>query len=155
MKRRRRTWTADQKRIVAAENNWRCGICNNLLNAAFEIDHVIALENGGIDDIGSNAQALCANCHALKSQKERVERIEKAKEQLEKYKFENSKQPIIIQQKTKPEDVILDAENPFANFAFMKFKVKSKQMSVVGGGVSVEKIGSTPRDTHISLSKHG
>lgn len=139
---RRRNWTADQKRIVAAKNNWRCAICDNLLNSAFEIDHITALENGGSDDIVSNGQALCCNCHALKSQKERMERIEKAREQLEKYKLENSTLPIIIQQKTKPEDVVLDAENPFANFAFMKFKVKSKQASGGGGGVSVQKTHS-------------
>ena len=138
---RRRNWTADQKRIVAAKNNWRCAICDNLLNSAFEIDHVIALENGGSDDIQTNAQALCNNCHAIKSQKERMDRVEKAREKIEKYKFENSKQPL-IQPKTKPEDVVLDSENPFARFAFMRFKVKSKETSVVGGGVSVEKIGS-------------
>ena len=138
---RRRNWTADQKRIVAAQNDWRCAICNNLLNAAFEIDHITALENGGTDDIASNAQALCANCHALKTQKERVERIEKAREKMEKYKFENSKQPIIEQKRT-TEEIILDAENPFANFAFMKFKVKSKQASGGGGGVSVQKTHS-------------
>ena len=148
MKRQRRTWTADQKRTVAASGGWRCAICSNLLNAAFEIDHITALENGGSDDIASNAQALCSNCHSIKSQKERMERIEKAREQLEKYKLENSTLPIIIQQKTKPEDVVLDAENPFANFAFMKFvpkvrlQVKSKQASVGGGGVSVQKTHS-------------
>ena len=141
---RRRTWTADQKRIVASRGCWRCAICDNLLNAAFEIDHIIALENGGSDDIQTNAQALCANCHAIKSQKERMDRVEKAREKIETYKFENSKQPIIIQPKLTPEDVVLDAENPFSNFAFMKFRVqvKSKETSVVGGGVSVEKTHS-------------
>ena len=127
MKRQRRTWTADKKRTVAASGGWRCAICSNLLNSAFEIDHITALENGGSDDIASNAQALCSNCHSVKSQKERIERIEKAREQLEKYNFENSKQPPIIEQKRTTEEVILDADNPFARFAFMKFTPLQKR----------------------------
>ena len=37
--------------------------CHLLLDAAYEIDHVVALENGGVDCLDTNAQALCRRCH--------------------------------------------------------------------------------------------
>ena len=117
----KRTWTSDQKRQVAARGSWRCATCLDLLNAAFEIDHVTALENGGLDDIQSNAQALCSNCHALKTQRERVDRILKARKRLQEiHPVENSVEPQI----KRPEDVILDLTNPFAQYAFLPFQVK-------------------------------
>ena len=117
----KRSWTSDQKRQVAARAAWRCAVCDNLLNSSFEVDHVVALENGGEDDILTNAQALCSNCHGLKSQRERVLRIQQARERLKELQ-ENSPEP----KKTvkRPEEVILDPENPFAKYAFLPDTLK-------------------------------
>jgi len=51
---------------VAAGQAWRCAVCRALLPAHFQIDHVLALRNGG-GNRRDNYQALCANCHAAKS----------------------------------------------------------------------------------------
>ena len=112
----KRSWTSDQKRCVAAAQFWRCGICSMLLNSAYEIDHVIALENGGVDDIVTNSMALCSNCHALKTQNERIERIKLARAKLADHT------PIVkvVLPPKRAEDVILDEENPFARFCFLK-----------------------------------
>jgi len=119
-----RTWNSDQKKQVAARNGWRCASCNELLNAAFEIDHIVALENGGCDEIERNAQALCSNCHALKSQSERLLRIEKARLKLTELQKHQQTPPPPPKHRhravaVRPEDVILDTDNPFASFAYM------------------------------------
>jgi len=115
----RRSWTSDQKRQAAAKQEWRCGHCVELLNSAFEVDHVVALENGGEDDILTNAMALCSNCHGKKSQNERVLRIKRARERLstlQEYEpKKKSSQPVFV----RAEDVILDETNPFAKFCFL------------------------------------
>jgi 5-methylcytosine-specific restriction endonuclease McrA len=108
-----RSWTSDQKRQVAARQEWRCGHCVELLNAAFEVDHVVALENGGPDDVATNSMALCSNCHALKTQKERVDRIKLARKRLDKLNKEPVPKPM------RAEDLILDETNPFAKFCFL------------------------------------
>lgn len=89
-----------------------------MLNSAYEVDHVVALENGGVDDIQTNAQAICSNCHGLKTQKERVLRIQKARERLKELQKHSPPEPkkAVARQ---PEDVILDSSNPFARFAFL------------------------------------
>jgi 5-methylcytosine-specific restriction endonuclease McrA len=81
------------------------------------VDHIVALENGGEDDIQANSQALCSNCHAKKTQNERVLRIKKARERLAELQENEPPEP----KKTakRPEDVILDSENPFAKYAFL------------------------------------
>lgn len=114
----KRSWNSDQKRQIAAQMGWRCGVCNQLLNSAYEVDHVVALENGGADDIQTNAQAICSNCHGLKTQKERVLRIQKARERLKELQKHSPPEPkkAVARQ---PEDVILDSSNPFARFAFL------------------------------------
>ena len=55
-----------KKKYVAAEQNWKCKKCNNMLNHTFEIDHKIDLQYGGTNEVG-NLEALCKNCHALKT----------------------------------------------------------------------------------------
>lgn len=63
-----------EKKIIAASQQWRCNLCSCLLPPAYQIDHVVALVDGGID-AASNAQALCPNCHAEKTQREHVARL--------------------------------------------------------------------------------
>ena len=59
-------FTAALKRIIGAEQKWRCAHCRQLLPASFQIDHIQALHKGG-DNNRRNLQALCPNCHASKT----------------------------------------------------------------------------------------
>jgi len=54
-------------RIFAA-NNGHCHVCKRKLYPAddYEIDHIIALENGGTDD-DANLAPCCEGCHILKT----------------------------------------------------------------------------------------
>lgn len=54
---------------IAAAKSWRCYICNSVLDASFEIDHVISLAHGG-KDLFENLSAICRNCHIIKSKLE-------------------------------------------------------------------------------------
>ena len=47
----RRTLTQAQKKRVAAAHAWRCAACDVLLPAAFEVDHVVPLWQGGADAV--------------------------------------------------------------------------------------------------------
>jgi len=89
-----------------------------LINSAFEVDHILALENGGEDDIDTNAQALCSNCHGKKTQNERVLRIKKARERLSALQ-KNDAVNTHDKRPKRTEDVILDTENPFAKYCFL------------------------------------
>lgn len=77
----RRTVTEAQKRLVAASQGWRCAHCDQLLGAAFEVDHRQPLWDGGTDDI-ENLQALDASCHAAKTQAEAIERARRRRVRL-------------------------------------------------------------------------
>ena len=58
------------RRIVAARQQWKCAMCEHLLSAYYQIDHVRPLFLGGSNH-NDNLQALCANCHAEKTATER------------------------------------------------------------------------------------
>ena len=66
-----RRWTASEKRLVGARQEWRCADCAALLPATFECDHVQPLHNGGLDEL-ENAEALCQRCHGAKTLRERI-----------------------------------------------------------------------------------
>ena len=55
-----------KKKYVAAQQNWKCGHCDNQLKASFEVDHKIELQNGGSNHV-TNLEALCRDCHAEKT----------------------------------------------------------------------------------------
>jgi len=59
------------KKVVAAEQEWKCGHCQQLLKASYEIDHIKPLFKGGSND-RSNLMALCRNCHGEKTLLEQV-----------------------------------------------------------------------------------
>jgi hypothetical protein len=61
------------RRLIAAGQKWRCESCAGELEATFEVDHTRPLCEGGADDV-SNMRALCPNCHAKKTQLERMRR---------------------------------------------------------------------------------
>jgi 5-methylcytosine-specific restriction endonuclease McrA len=61
------------KKIVASQQQWNCKKCKNILDATYEVDHIIALEDGGNNDI-QNLQALCRNCHGKKTMEDNIKR---------------------------------------------------------------------------------
>lgn len=72
-----RSLSEPEKKVVAARQQWRCSNCRNILPAAYQVDHTVALCDGGADDI-SNCTAMCANCHAEKTQHEWIKRSKKS-----------------------------------------------------------------------------
>lgn len=64
--RTKRSVSETKKKYVAAQQNWRCRDCGDMLTAWFEVDHVHSLESGGTND-ASNLVALCRNCHGKKT----------------------------------------------------------------------------------------
>ena len=61
------------KKIVASQQRWNCKKCKSILDATYEVDHIIALEDGGNNDI-HNLQALCRNCHGRKTMEDNIKR---------------------------------------------------------------------------------
>ena len=61
------------KKIVASQQHWNCMKCKNILDATYEVDHILALEDGGNNDI-KNLQALCRNCHGKKTMEDNIKR---------------------------------------------------------------------------------
>lgn len=60
-----------KKRLLAAQQHWKCGHCHNLLDPAYEVDHIIALSEGGTNN-DDNLICLCRNCHGKKTFTERA-----------------------------------------------------------------------------------
>jgi len=60
------------KKQVAATQKWTCGHCKNILDASYEVDHVVALYKGGSNS-EANLIALCRNCHGKKTVAERLQ----------------------------------------------------------------------------------
>ena len=55
-----------RKKTIAAAAHWRCNRCCHLVDAHYEIDHVVPLHLGGAN-CDTNLQLLCARCHAAKT----------------------------------------------------------------------------------------
>jgi len=68
----KRSVSETKKKFVAANQNWLCGDCSHQLPAWFEVDHVIALHNGGSNEV-SNLVALCRDCHGKKTAMDRID----------------------------------------------------------------------------------
>jgi len=62
----KRSVSETKKKFVASRQNWKCGECNEQLNAWFEVDHKIRLEYGGSNHV-DNLVALCRECHGKKT----------------------------------------------------------------------------------------
>lgn len=65
----KRSVSESKKRFVAARQNWLCEKCGNMLQATYEIDHIVRLDRGGSNDV-SNLSALCVSCHKNKTLQE-------------------------------------------------------------------------------------
>ena len=59
------------KKMVASNQEWKCGSCNQTLDYTYEIDHHIPLFKGGSNEI-NNLIALCRNCHGKKTLLENI-----------------------------------------------------------------------------------
>jgi 5-methylcytosine-specific restriction endonuclease McrA len=86
----KRRWTSSEKREVGFRQEWRCARCAATLPATYEIDHVLALHDGGQDCIETNAEALCNTCHAAKTLRERIEWEKRRAEAIINAKQENA-----------------------------------------------------------------
>jgi|LauGreSBDMM110SN_4_FD.fasta_scaffold00940_2 hypothetical protein len=67
----KRSVSETKKKYVASQQNWKCGNCQDQLNAWFEVDHKIRLEHGGGNDV-ANLVALCRECHGKKTAMENM-----------------------------------------------------------------------------------
>jgi hypothetical protein len=63
---KRKNFTQRSRMIIASSQNWKCNICDDILNETFQVDHIIEIADGGETKI-DNGQALCPNCHAKKT----------------------------------------------------------------------------------------
>ena len=59
---------------LAYRQKYLCNICHVLLKPDWEVDHIVALEDGGLD-IATNLQCLCVPCH---KEKTRLNRLRKS-----------------------------------------------------------------------------
>jgi len=67
----KRNVTGLMKKKVAADQKWVCGHCSQTLDESYEVDHKLALFQGGTNEL-ENLIALCRNCHGKKTMKERL-----------------------------------------------------------------------------------
>ena len=70
-KNNKRNVSALQKKMIASNQEWRCMYCKNILDYTYEIDHILPLFKGGTNN-NNNLQALCRNCHGIKTIKDNL-----------------------------------------------------------------------------------
>ena len=91
----KKLFSKSQKKVILARQEWKCSCCGKLLSPKSKIppqfDHVEAEGLGGLS-VTDNGQALCPDCHALKTAKdyakivdERRRKGEKAKPSVDEY----------------------------------------------------------------------
>jgi len=64
----RRAWRAVRAQVLARDG-FRCRQCGR--RGRLEVDHVVALDQGGAELDPENLQALCRHCHMVKTRSER------------------------------------------------------------------------------------
>lgn len=62
----KRHYSTTHRIEIAYKSEYKCNACKLLLPPTFQIDHIIELRHGGKDEY-DNLQALCPNCHSLKT----------------------------------------------------------------------------------------
>jgi hypothetical protein len=62
----KRSVSETKKKYVASQQAWKCKHCDDMLDATFEVDHVVDLQFGGSNNV-DNLVALCRNCHGKKT----------------------------------------------------------------------------------------
>ena len=68
---RKRKLSDSIKKIIAHKQNYNCYKCKIILPSTYQVDHIIphSISN---DDSEENLQALCPNCHSIKTQRENI-----------------------------------------------------------------------------------
>jgi len=73
----RRSFTQSQKNEIWDKQEGMCAKCEETLKrAGTHYDHKIPWEKGGKTEV-KNGQALCATCHSIKSNKDRLKNVDK------------------------------------------------------------------------------
>ena len=62
------------KKYVAANQTWKCIKCKKILDATYEVDHIVPLYKGGSNE-PNNLQALCRNCHGQKTLEDSISKF--------------------------------------------------------------------------------
>lgn len=57
------------KKIIASNQEWKCGFCKQILPPSYQIDHIVPHSICNNDE-QDNLMALCPTCHANKTQSE-------------------------------------------------------------------------------------
>ena len=65
-KRGKRAYSTTHRIEIAYKSKYRCNMCGMILPPTFECDHIVELQDGGMDTY-ENLQAVCNNCHAKKT----------------------------------------------------------------------------------------
>ena len=77
---KRKPVSRSQKNEVLARQKNRCTMCKKLLDMrATHFDHIKEVYKGGKSKI-DNLQALCANCHNVKTHEEKLKKVENRRE---------------------------------------------------------------------------
>ncbi len=83
----KRAFTEVVKKRIAASQRWLCSACRATLESTYQVDHTVPLWAGG-EDHPSNATAMCAACHARKTQVEAIARSERRMAERRKRRLE-------------------------------------------------------------------
>ena len=67
----KRNVSESKKKYVASNQQWKCKKCQTILDATYEVDHVMPLYKGGNNEV-YNLEALCRNCHGKKTLLDRI-----------------------------------------------------------------------------------
>ena len=73
---RKRAFSQKYRWDIAYEQQYKCGLCFDLLHPSFQVDHIQELCDGGTDT-RDNCMAVCCNCHAKKTRASQQKRISK------------------------------------------------------------------------------
>lgn len=67
----KRNVSESMKKMVAANQQWHCGLCHRLLDETYEVDHIVPLYKGGSNQM-DNLMALDPICHRKKTNADRL-----------------------------------------------------------------------------------
>lgn len=62
----KRAVSETKKKFISSRQGWKCGHCKSQLSHTYEVDHIIALHEGGSNSV-DNLISLCRNCHGEKT----------------------------------------------------------------------------------------
>ena len=63
----RKKWTESQKLHILYGQGYKCNRCKESIHPdCYDLDHIVELQDGG-SDTRDNLQALCCNCHRIKT----------------------------------------------------------------------------------------